>query len=135
MTSNCPFLNELWYDSINKPYEEKKTKLLPPLDDLLTSEWSSEFEEKMRNRLVMGAFRYGRISDNVDNNYNWVDNAILRLEEYKETGNTENLIDIANYMMVEFMVGKHPKKHFYFKDDESIHLTKRLVDDTNKRQE
>lgn len=135
MLNKCPFLNELWFDVAGKKYTEKNKKNLPSLDDLKKSEWSEEFEDMMHNRMIMGAFRYGLISDNVDSNYNWVDNAILRLEEYKETGNTENLIDIANYMMVEFMVGKHPQKHFYFKDDESIHLTKRLVDDNNKRQE
>ena len=34
-------------------------KRVAPLESLRSSEWSREFEELMRNRLLMGAFRYG----------------------------------------------------------------------------
>lgn len=120
--TNCPFLKELWYDIAGKAYKPFEKKILPELNDLYKSEWSSEFENLMHNRMIMGAFRYGTLKENKDNNYDWINNAILRLKQYKETGNTELLVDVSNYMMVEYMIGKHPKKHFYFHDDQSIHL-------------
>lgn len=41
-----------------------------------------------------------------------------RLEKFKETGNTEHLVDIASLCMIEFTVGQHPLKHFWATDDE-----------------
>lgn len=120
--SRCPFLNELWHDLAGKKYKKDSEKKLPPLNELWESEWSEDFIYRMHVRMILGAFRYGKLSDNKDKNYNWIDNAIIRLNEYKETGNIENLIDVANFMMVASLLDKHPKKHFYFNDDESIHL-------------
>ena len=45
----------------------------------------------------------------------WTDcpkNIRIRLERYLDTGNTEWLVDVANFAMMEYMVPKHPKAHF-----------------------
>lgn len=34
------------------------------------------------------------------------------VEKYQETGNTEYLVDAANYLMFEFMYPQHEKAHF-----------------------
>ena len=34
------------------------------------------------------------------------------LKKYNSTGNTEYLVDAANYLMFEFMYPQHPKAHF-----------------------
>ena len=40
-----------------------------------------------------------------------------RMKLYEETGNDELLVDIANLCLLEFMIGKHPNKHFNSIDD------------------
>lgn len=84
-------------------------------ENLVDSEWSAEFEALMRNRLIMGALRYGLISDpaKVKNREPSGPNIRARLELYEATGNTEWLVDIANLALLEFVEGNHPLKHFH----------------------
>jgi hypothetical protein len=35
-----------------------------------------------------------------------------RLKKYEETGNTEWLVDIANFAMIEYMYPQHEQAHF-----------------------
>ena len=81
---------------------------------LLKSEWSSTFERLMRNRLIIGRYRYGRLDRDGDQNYDRVGNAIERLRMYQKTKNAEYLVDAANLCMVEFVNGDH---HFEAVDD------------------
>lgn len=80
--------------------------------DLKESEWSPQFEAYMRNRLIVGAYRYGKLNEADKPKYNRVYSAIKRLEAYYRDGNTEHLVDVANLCLIEFVEGKHPKKHF-----------------------
>ena len=81
---------------------------------LAVTEWSERFEQLMRNRLIMGAIRYGRMMVPRPKNITQVHMDIIdkRLAIYKKTGNTEMLVDIANMCLVEFELGDHPRKHF-----------------------
>lgn len=82
----------------------------PTLEELRESEWSDEFEQLMRNRLIMGAFRYGVMSRPcVDDEFALY--AIKRIKKYIKTGNTEFLVDAANLCLMEFERGMHPNKH------------------------
>lgn len=92
-------------------------KVLPDLEDLRVSEWSPEFEGLMRNRMIMGAFRYGLLGDSKKPKYDRVSSAIKRLKEYQKSGNTESLVDAANICLLEFSEGNHPLKHFNSVDD------------------
>ena len=85
--------------------------------DLVKSEWSLEFEKYMRNRLIVGAYRYGKLQEEGKPEYDRISSAIRRLKRYRESGNTEYLVDIANLCLLEFVEGKHPKKHFKTVDD------------------
>ena len=85
--------------------------------DLVESEWSLEFEKYMRNRLIVGAYRYGKQGSVNKPDYDYVNSAIKRLQKYQEDGNTENLVDVANMCLLEFVEGKHPKRHFAPVDD------------------
>lgn len=78
----------------------------------------------MRNRLIMGRFRYGPLARAQKGTHDYISSAIKRLEKYKETGNDELLVDVANLCLVEFVTGAHPKKHFASIDD-SEHATKK----------
>lgn len=79
--------------------------------------WSSEFENFMRNRLRFGMFRYGPISDQKKGLMDNIGSIEKRIKKYKISGNDELLVDVANICMVEFMKGNHPLKHFSSEDD------------------
>jgi hypothetical protein len=91
------------------------------LEELQKSEWSSLFEQLMRNRLVMGAFRYGRLGAEGKPQFNRAAYMMLCIQKYKKTGNLECLVDVANLALVEFVEGKHPKRHFYTEEDGKEH--------------
>jgi len=91
--------------------------------DRYNSEWSPLFERLMRNRLVMGSFRYERFADKRNSfNYDTATEAIKRIKLYQKDGNTEHLVDAANMCLLEFEFGGHPKKHFNSIDD-GLHAT------------
>ena len=87
------------------------------LSELRKTEWSSDFEQLMRNRLLMGAFRYGPIREGNKGKYDYIDSIRKRLEKYEQTGNTEYLVDIANCCLLCHEYGEHPNKHFHSIDD------------------
>ena len=81
------------------------------------SEWSEHFERLMRNRLLMGRFRYGRLDRAEHRNYDRVGSCERRLQAYRETGNLEHLVDVANLCLMEFEHSDHPDRHFEAADD------------------
>ena len=105
------FLKNLWRWKCGLP--ELETEKMD-IDKLRQSEWSLEFEELMRNRLVIGAMRYGRIQSENRPRYDRVSSMIKRLKRYSETGNKEFLVDVANLCLVEFV---ESKGHFHSIDD------------------
>lgn len=96
----------------------------PPLEELKKTEWSTKFETLMRNRLIMGALRYGRLKGKGKAKYNRVDSIKQRMDLYTETGNAEHLVDVANLCLLEFEEPNHPEFHFNSMDDG--HHTKEL---------
>jgi len=111
------FVQNLWKWKCGMREQEILLNQKILLHDLKRTEWDNGFEQLQRNRLVMGAFRYGRLSIPGKPVYDRISAAIHRLEEYKMTGNDELLVDVANFMMLEFVEGKHPLKHFESIDD------------------
>lgn len=87
--------------------------------ELYRTEWNSEFEELMHNRLIQAVPRYGRMNDPRKSEYNYLKAIRTKLSRYAQTGNDELLVDIANYCMLEFTLGNHPNKHFVATDDVS----------------
>lgn len=90
---------------------------LPDLAVLRQTEWCQAFEQLMRNRLIMGAFRYGRFSEPRKGKYDCIRSIVERIALYREDGNLEHLVDVANLAMVEFACGQHPRRHFSALDD------------------
>ena len=76
------------------------------------TEFSSEFVQLMRNRMDMSYCKYGPVSDAFPSKVNALESLLQRLDKYIETGNTEWLVDAANFAMIEFMLPSHPKAHF-----------------------
>jgi hypothetical protein len=69
------------------------------------------FMQGMVNRMIHGFIKYGHVmrKEYVPDS---IPCLVQRLKKYKETGNTEWLIDIANYAMMEFMRPNHKKAHY-----------------------
>lgn len=78
---------------------------MPDLDELKRTEWSLDFEELMRRRLITGAVRYGRLRAPGKPVYDRVESMIKRLQEYARTKNKEHLVDVANLALCEFVEG------------------------------
>lgn len=105
-------------------FSEPKGKFCPAqLSELEKSEWSDEFEKLMRNRMLMGALRYGPMAIKKLKKKRWDLLGAIRkkIEHYERTGNTEYLVDIANYCLIAFECDDHPKKHFIALDDHHDH--------------
>lgn len=72
---------------------------------------SDAFIQGMLNRMIHGFHKYSDLKRKVD-----APDSIKclkqRLKNYSETGNTEWLIDVANFAMMEFMRPRHKKAHF-----------------------
>lgn len=85
--------------------------------------WSDEFWRRVqarfndftrlgKDRMRIGQYRYGSMLS-ADRPQNLSVKMIQeRLTRYQRTGNTENLVDIANACMVEWMYPEHKKAHF-----------------------
>jgi len=75
------------------------------LKKLRETEWSADFERLMRNRLVMGAIRYGAIGAEGKPRYDRIGRAIKELDAFRKDHNTERLVDVANMMLLIFCEG------------------------------
>ncbi|RWM84324.1 hypothetical protein [Mesorhizobium sp.] len=88
--------------------------------DLPTTEFDEGFVQGMRDRTAVSFFKYGPLANAVANKADFITALVTRLEKYKETGNTEWLMDVANYAMFEAMYPSHRNAHFRATDsDES----------------
>lgn len=80
--------------------------------DILKRDFSEEFIQKMRNRILMSHYKYGWLSLN----YPEISDAIASLKErlalYEKTGNLEHLVDVSNFAMIEYMRPRHQNAHF-----------------------
>lgn len=80
--------------------------------EILRTEFSEPFVQGMRDRMVMSFYKYGAVKNAYPSKVNAIESLEMRLKEYQETGNTEFLIDAANFAMIEFMRPSHVNAHF-----------------------
>jgi hypothetical protein len=111
------YAQNLWFWKIGKKEITLALGKGFDLTSLRESEWSKEFEYLMRNRLIQGVPRYGKLGDKNKPQYDRIESIVYRLKQYVETGNLEYLVDVANLCLVEFVEGRHPKRHFRAIDD------------------
>lgn len=94
-------------DNFEKQLNTFTTRLAAPM-----SEFSPEFVQGMANRMAVSFHKYGKVSDGFPENIDAISSLHVRLNKYEETGNTEWLMDVANFAMIEFMHPRHPLVHF-----------------------
>ena len=69
-----------------------------------TEEYSEEFDAFRKNRIKTSYHKYGSAKINFGEKLvEALPTANLCIEKYKSTGNTEYLLDAANYLMFEYM--------------------------------
>lgn len=98
---------------------------VPSLESLRETEWDQEFERLMRNRLIMGAFRYGLLKDKHTHGYLLLDGMLRLIEQYRKTGNLEFMVDLANYALLEYVAQRGAGGAFVSVDDGDHHCRKK----------
>ncbi len=112
------FIDNLWRWKCGMPEKELNSKMeRMDFNKMFETQWSKEFEQRRKNRMVMGTFRYGDFRSGKHSSKNIVNSIVSRSNQYLESGNMEHLLDIANLAMIEYVVGTHPKRHFESIDD------------------
>ncbi len=76
--------------------------LKPSCDD---SEYSEQFLQGMLNRMAVSFHKYGPVAAAYPDRVNALASLQQRIDAYQATGNTEFLMDVANFAMIEYM---HP---------------------------
>ena len=76
------------------------------------SEYSLQFLQGMLDRMAVSYNKYGKVSEGYPTRISAIESLQMRLERYAETGNTEFLIDAANFAMIEFMLPRRKGAHF-----------------------
>ncbi len=79
---------------------------------ILAKNFSQVFVDAMKARMVHGYLKYGPLEVGFPSRVNALESMQQRLKKYEATGNTEWLVDAANYLMIEFMKPQHPNAHF-----------------------
>ena len=79
----------------------------------LLKEYSEEFNKLRLNRIKTSFYKYGSAKINFGKGLvNAVETAEKCIKKYQDTGNTEYLLDAANYLMFEYMYPQHDNAHF-----------------------
>lgn len=85
--------------------------------NILDKEYSTEFDNLRQNRVVVSYHKYGSAQKNFgEGRVDAIGSLELCLDKFKRTGNTEYLLDVANYAMFRYM---HPMPNEYFKATDS----------------
>jgi hypothetical protein len=85
--------------------------------EVLRTEFSDDFVKGMKERMVVSFYKYGPVAEGFPEKVDAIGSLMQRLREYAKTGNTEYLIDAANFAMIEFMHPRHPEAKFQATDD------------------
>jgi len=83
---------------------------LPP--NVPNTEYSDAFDQGRADRMAMSYFKYGPVAQGFPKRVDAIATLKDKLATYERTGNTEWLMDVANYAMIEFMHPRHPDAHF-----------------------
>lgn len=74
------------------------------VDDIIKSEYSEEFDRKRKNAVCVSFYKYGPSKENFKKGMvDAIGSLKKNLKKFEETGNTEYLVDVANYAMFRFM--------------------------------
>ena len=70
----------------------------------MSGDYSLEFDQLRKNRVEVSSYKYGPAQKNFgEGRVDALKTAELCLDAFKKDGNTEHLVDAANYLMFRFM--------------------------------
>lgn len=82
------------------------------MSDILKREYSTEFDKLRQNRVEVSFHKYGPARDNfAGGRVDAIKTAELCIDAFKKDGNTEHLVDAANYLMFRYMY-PYPGEYF-----------------------
>lgn len=84
-----------------------------------STEYSIQFLQGMVDRMSVSFHKYGAVNDGFPYPANALESLQMRLDKYAETGNTEWLMDVANFAMIEFMRPRTLAAHFQATDSDA----------------
>lgn len=74
------------------------------MNDAINREYSDEFDKMRKARVYVSYHKYGPARKNFgEGRVDAIGSLELCLEKFKKTGNTEYLLDVANYAMFRYM--------------------------------
>lgn len=83
----------------------------------MSKEYSERFDQLRKNRVEVSYYKYGAAKKNFgEGRVDAIATAELCIEAFKKDGNTEHLVDAANYLMFRFMFPM-PGESFKATDD------------------
>lgn len=77
----------------------------------MDTEVSREFLQGMADRMSASFHKYGPVAA-AAGKFDNLASLRERLAKYEETGNTEWLMDVANFAMIEYMYPRHERAHY-----------------------
>jgi hypothetical protein len=77
-----------------------------------TTEVSEPFLQGMVDRMAVSFCKYGAVAEAYPHKVDAIECVRMRLRKYERTGNTEYLMDAANFAMIEFMRPRLPGAHY-----------------------
>lgn len=98
--------------TITPPQKEGSSKLMSTSATAPATEFSDVFVQRMRNCMSVSFFKYGPVAAAYPEKVDALESLQMRLERYVDTGNTEFLVDAANFAMIEFMHPRHPNAFY-----------------------
>lgn len=89
------------------------------MSKILNREYSARFDALRKAAVEVSFHKYGPAKDNFEGGrVDAIASLRKKLLAYERTGNTEYLVDVANYAMFEFMYPLHEKAHFKGTDED-----------------
>lgn len=93
----------------------------------LLQEYSTEFDEKRRNAILVSYYKYGPAKKNFKSGKVDAIGSLKKcLKKFEETGNTEYLVDVANYAMLRYM---YPQNGESYKPTDSNQSAGRVINE------
>lgn len=82
------------------------------LPNIPISEFCVPFIQGMADRMMASFGKYGAVADAYPSRVDAIASLKKRLEKYEADGNTEWLMDVGNFAMIEYMRPRHPLAHY-----------------------
>ena len=88
------------------------------LEEMRKENVDDTFMEKMANAMIMSAFKYGKVNEYASKVA--LDKMQLEMRMFMEDGNTEHMVNIANYAMIRYMFPKEGEGYKGTDSDKSV---------------